>query len=158
MNTWLQSAASARVTRRCAGFGVDGLRSLVDATPPVARPTPSTTIPFVGLATLGVAATVLPPYSVGSVHLVTVLEDMPVQETADGIAELTKDGLPVGGVVVNLVRSQDGSEPSTDAVHSTLVSPKPTRQLPSAWRVKAGSKRTSRIWSGARPLGRMQFS
>ena len=31
MNTWLQSAASARVTRRCAGFGVDGLRSLVDA-------------------------------------------------------------------------------------------------------------------------------
>ena len=49
------------------------LRSLVDATPPGARPTPSTTIPFVGLATLGVAATVLPPYSVGSVHLVTVL-------------------------------------------------------------------------------------
>jgi anion-transporting ArsA/GET3 family ATPase len=41
------------------------------------------------------------------VHLVTVLEDMPVQETADGIAELRKDDLPVGGVVVNLVRSQD---------------------------------------------------
>ncbi len=38
------------------------------------------------------------------VHMVTVLEDMPVQETGDGIAELTAVGLPVGGVVVNLVR------------------------------------------------------
>ncbi len=40
------------------------------------------------------------------VHLVTVLEDMPVQETADGIGELRAAGLPVGGVVVNLVRDQ----------------------------------------------------
>src|SRR5689334_4153932 len=39
-----------------------------------------------------------------AVHLVTVLEDMPVQETADGIAELRKHGLPVGGVIVNLTR------------------------------------------------------
>jgi anion-transporting ArsA/GET3 family ATPase len=39
-----------------------------------------------------------------AVHLVTVLEDMPVQETADGIDELRANGLPVGGVVVNLVR------------------------------------------------------
>ena len=37
-------------------------------------------------------------------HLVTVLEDMPVQETADGIAELRGSDLPVGGVVVNLAR------------------------------------------------------
>ena len=42
-----------------------------------------------------------------AVHLVTVLEEMPVQETADGIAELRAAGLPVGGVVVNLVRPQD---------------------------------------------------
>ena len=42
-----------------------------------------------------------------AVHLVTVLEEMPVQETADGIAELRGVGLPVGGVVVNLVRPQD---------------------------------------------------
>jgi anion-transporting ArsA/GET3 family ATPase len=41
------------------------------------------------------------------VHLVTVLEEMPVQETADGIAQLREHGLPVGGVVVNLVRPQD---------------------------------------------------
>ena len=39
-----------------------------------------------------------------AVHLVTVLEEMPVQETADGIAELREAGLPVGGVVVNLTR------------------------------------------------------
>jgi len=41
------------------------------------------------------------------VHLVTVLEEMPVQETADGIAQLREHRLPVGGVVVNLVRPQD---------------------------------------------------
>ena len=42
-----------------------------------------------------------------AVHLVTVLEEMPVQETADGIAELREVDLPVGGVVVNLIRPQD---------------------------------------------------
>ena len=39
-----------------------------------------------------------------AIHLVTVLEEMPVQETADGIAELRRAGLPVGSVVVNMVR------------------------------------------------------
>lgn len=38
------------------------------------------------------------------VHLVTLLEEMPVQETADGVRDLSAAGLPVGGVVVNLVR------------------------------------------------------
>ncbi|EFQ83364.1 Anion-transporting ATPase [Aeromicrobium marinum DSM 15272] len=38
------------------------------------------------------------------VHLVTVLEEMPVQETLDGVAELTGERLPVGHVIVNLVR------------------------------------------------------
>jgi len=42
-----------------------------------------------------------------AVHLVTVLEEMPVQETADGIADLRAAGLPVGGVVVNMIRPQD---------------------------------------------------
>ncbi len=42
-----------------------------------------------------------------AIHLVTVLEEMPVQETGDGIAELTAGRLPVGGVVVNMVRPQD---------------------------------------------------
>ncbi|CAL9500451.1 Putative ATPase [Streptomyces sp. enrichment culture] len=39
-----------------------------------------------------------------AVHFVTLLEEMPVQETADGIAELARAGLPVGRVVVNMVR------------------------------------------------------
>lgn len=38
------------------------------------------------------------------VHLVTVLEEMPVTETIDGIAELGGEQLPVGHVVVNLVQ------------------------------------------------------
>ncbi|POX41922.1 ATPase [Streptomyces sp. Ru73] len=39
-----------------------------------------------------------------AVHLVTLLEEMPVQETVDGVAELRAAGLPVGGVVINMVR------------------------------------------------------
>ena len=40
-----------------------------------------------------------------AVHLVTLLEEMPVQETGDAVTELAKAGLPVGGVVVNMVRA-----------------------------------------------------
>ncbi|GAA3632750.1 ArsA-related P-loop ATPase [Kineosporia mesophila] len=39
-----------------------------------------------------------------AVHLVSVLEEMPVQETADAVTELEQIGLPVGGVFVNMVR------------------------------------------------------
>jgi anion-transporting ArsA/GET3 family ATPase len=39
-----------------------------------------------------------------AVHVVTLLEEMPVQETVDGIADLRAHDLPVGGVVVNMVR------------------------------------------------------
>ncbi len=39
-----------------------------------------------------------------AVHLVTVLEEMPVQETADGVADLRAAELPLGGVVINMVR------------------------------------------------------
>ncbi|MBV1941643.1 AAA family ATPase [Streptomyces sp. BV286] len=39
-----------------------------------------------------------------AVHLVTLLEEMPVQETADGIAELRAARLPVGRIIVNMVR------------------------------------------------------
>ncbi|MQW78155.1 P-loop NTPase [Nocardioides sp. dk4132] len=42
-----------------------------------------------------------------AIHLVTVLEEMPVQETWDGIEELRADALPVGSVVVNQVRPRD---------------------------------------------------
>jgi anion-transporting ArsA/GET3 family ATPase len=48
----------------------------------------------------GVMAVLKSPQT--AVHLVTLLEDMPVQETADAIAELTAAGLPVGNVIVNM--------------------------------------------------------
>ena len=75
------------------------------------------------------------------VHLVTVLEDMPVQETLDGIAELRKARLRVGGVVTNLARPAelDGEERDQvltsgldgDALRSDLqsVGVKPTKAL-----------------------------
>ncbi len=39
-----------------------------------------------------------------AVHLTTLLEEMPVQETADGVAELHDAALPVGGIVVTMTR------------------------------------------------------
>jgi anion-transporting ArsA/GET3 family ATPase len=40
----------------------------------------------------------------GAVHVVTVLEEMPVQETIDGIAELRAATMPIGSVFVNMRR------------------------------------------------------
>ncbi len=56
------------------------------------------------------------------VHLVTVLEDMPVQETVDGIRELRENRLPVGGVVVNLVRRKELDDAARDLVLSGSLS------------------------------------
>jgi anion-transporting ArsA/GET3 family ATPase len=39
-----------------------------------------------------------------AVHFVTLLEEMPVQETLDGAAEVAAAGLRVGGVLVNMTR------------------------------------------------------
>jgi Mrp family chromosome partitioning ATPase len=41
-----------------------------------------------------------------AVHLVTLLEEMPVQETLDGAADLAAADLPLGAVVVNQVRDE----------------------------------------------------
>ena len=50
----------------------------------------------------GVAALLRSPIT--AVHVVTLLEEMPVQETVDAIAELTKLRIPVGRVIVNSTR------------------------------------------------------
>jgi anion-transporting ArsA/GET3 family ATPase len=60
-----------------------------------------------------------------AIHLVTVLEEMPVQETADGVAELHRAKLPVGGVIVNMVRPQD----LDDLAREQLVTEKVDRKL-----------------------------
>ena len=51
----------------------------------------------------GVMAVLRSPLT--AVHLVTLLEEMPVQETVDAVTELRAIELPVGGVVVNAVRA-----------------------------------------------------
>ena len=56
-----------------------------------------------------------------AVHLVTVLEEMPVQETTDGIAELREHGLPVGGVVVDMVRPRDLSDDDLAVIRAGKV-------------------------------------
>lgn len=50
----------------------------------------------------GVAALLRSPMT--AVHVVTLLEEMPVQETVDAIAELTSLGFPVGRIIVNATR------------------------------------------------------
>ena len=48
----------------------------------------------------GVMAVLRSPQT--AVHVTTLLEDMPVQETADAIAELNAAKLPVGSIIVNM--------------------------------------------------------
>ena len=40
-----------------------------------------------------------------AIHVVTILEEMPVQETVDGVTDLRAAGLPVGAVIVNMART-----------------------------------------------------
>ena len=85
-----------------------------------------------------------------AVHLVTVLEEMPVQETADGIAELRAADLPVGGVVVNLVRPQDLSAEALEAARAgTLDRDGVVRDLKSAG-VDADDELVDGLLAGAR--------
>jgi anion-transporting ArsA/GET3 family ATPase len=53
-----------------------------------------------------------------AVHLVTLLEEMPVQETVDGCAQLRETELPVGGVVVNMARPPVLSEAELTAARA----------------------------------------
>lgn len=50
----------------------------------------------------GVAALLRSPMT--AVHLVTLLEEMPIQETVDTLADLTELRLPVGKVIINAAR------------------------------------------------------
>ncbi|MCV2491044.1 AAA family ATPase [Geodermatophilus sp. YIM 151500] len=58
----------------------------------------------------GVMAVLRSPQT--AVHVVTLLEDMPVQETADAIAELSAASLPIGSVIVNM--ATEPALPETD--------------------------------------------
>lgn len=52
------------------------------------------------------------------VHFVTLLEEMPVQETLDGIRDLTATGIPIGAVIVNMERAQVLSDDELSAAAS----------------------------------------
>lgn len=54
-----------------------------------------------------------------AVHLTTLLEEMPVQETMDGVAELRDAALPMGGVIVNMTRPPQLSEADLAVALST---------------------------------------
>ncbi|WP_214410021.1 ArsA-related P-loop ATPase [Sphaerisporangium fuscum] len=50
-----------------------------------------------------------------AVHFVTLLEEMPVQETLDGVESLRAAGLPVGGIFINMVRPEVLPKAALDA-------------------------------------------
>jgi anion-transporting ArsA/GET3 family ATPase len=79
-----------------------------------------------------------------AVHLVTVLEDMPVQETADGIDELRRERLPVGGVIVNLTRRHELDVEERDLA----ISGELDRDAVAADLERAGVKSTDTLVSG----------
>lgn len=67
------------------------------------------------------------------VHFVTLLEEMPVQETIEGVAQLQTAGLPVGAVILNQVRPRVLSEAEAEEVRSGRLSPADlSQQLASA--------------------------
>ncbi len=58
----------------------------------------------------GVMAVLRSPQT--AVHVVTLLEEMPVQETVDAVAQLRAEKLPVGSVIVNMSRPPLLPEPA----------------------------------------------
>ncbi|MEV4017681.1 ArsA-related P-loop ATPase [Nonomuraea angiospora] len=58
-----------------------------------------------------------------AVHFVTLLEEMPVQETLDGISELRSAGLPAGGIFVNMVRESLIPQTALDTAVKGLFDP-----------------------------------
>jgi anion-transporting ArsA/GET3 family ATPase len=56
-----------------------------------------------------------------AIHVVTVLEEMPVQETTDAVAELSAARLKVGAILVNQVRPSPLPEPSLAAAAAGAV-------------------------------------
>ena len=67
----------------------------------------------------GVMAVLRSPQT--AVHVVTLLEEMPVQETVDAVRELRGAGLPVGAVIVNMTRPPLLPEPALAAAAAGRV-------------------------------------
>lgn len=61
-----------------------------------------------------------------AIHLVTLLEEMPVQETLDAAAELRSTGLDVASVIINMATEPELSAKTLDAINADGV---PTKKL-----------------------------
>ncbi len=85
-----------------------------------------------------------------AVHLVTILEDMPVQETSDAIDELRAAGLPLGSVFVNLVRPNGLDDRALRAAQAGRLPAQGIRDGLTA----AGIAPTDAMVTGLRLLGR----
>lgn len=108
----LLTGKAIEVVRRSDKKGADRYDAVVMDAPPTGRITKFLNVnsEMSGLAKVGpirnhadlVMSVIASPRT--AVHLVTLLEEMPVTETIDGVAELQGAHLPVGGVFVNLTR------------------------------------------------------
>jgi anion-transporting ArsA/GET3 family ATPase len=95
---------------------------------------------------------------VTTVHLVTLLEEMPVQETIDGIAELRAAGLPVGGVFVNMVRQPMLPPDALAAAAAGTLDPASIAQgLVEAGLAPPSGKRTKRVAAWAEALAKEAY-
>lgn len=80
-----------------------------------------------------------------AVHLVTLLEEMPVQETIDAVHDLHEHRLPVGGVFVNMVRPALLTPEQLTLVESNAVDIDEITASVRAAKVPGRSKATARI-------------
>ena len=80
-----------------------------------------------------------------AVHLVTLLEEMPVQETIDAVHELHEHRLPVGGVFVNMVRPALFDPDQLERLDSGEVSVDEVVESLRAARVPGRAKQTAAI-------------
>ncbi len=108
----LLTGKACEVVRRSDKPATDAYDAVVIDAPPTGRITRFLNVnaEVSGLAKMGpirnhadlVMSVIASPRT--AVHLVTLLEEMPVQETIDGIADLRANDLPVGGIFVNMIR------------------------------------------------------
>ena len=80
-----------------------------------------------------------------AVHLVTLLEEMPVQETIDGVHQLGAANLPVGAIFINMVRDEVLDEKQMAKVRKGTLNMKKISEIA----VAAGIHESSEVLAGA---------
>lgn len=125
----LLTGKACEVVRRSDKSAIDAYDAVIIDAPPTGRITRFLNVnaEVSGLAKMGpirnhadlVMSVIASPRT--AVHLVTLLEEMPVQETVDGIADLRANDLPVGGIFVNMIRPDIVSEPLNESVEAAAI-------------------------------------